>query len=154
MEAFMFTPDQAKGLSMVFMQSLGQEVPTTRRVLAAVPEAQLDFKLGDKGRTTRQLMWHIVQSEKWFGSSIIAGNFPHGRDRPTGARHRRGNPGLLRSNTCPRSSGKDRRTFRRAPGRASQFLQRVQLPAWCCTWISGSNTPCIIAASSACICGP
>jgi uncharacterized damage-inducible protein DinB len=72
----MFTPDQAKGLSMVFIQSLGQEVPITRRVLAAVPDNQLDFKLGDKGRTTRQLMWHIVQSEKWFGSSIIAGNFP------------------------------------------------------------------------------
>lgn len=72
----MFSAEQAKGLSMVFTQSLGQEVPITRRVLAAVPENQLDFKLGDKGRTTRQLMWHIVQSEKWFGESIIAGNFP------------------------------------------------------------------------------
>ena len=71
----MFTPDQAKGLSMVFVQSLGSEVPTTRRVLAAVPENQLDFKLGDKGRTTRQLMWHIVQSENWFGSSVVAGSF-------------------------------------------------------------------------------
>ena len=61
---------------MVFMQSLGNEVPTTRRVLAAVPESQLDFKLGDKGRTTRELMWHIVQSEKWFGEGIAAGEFP------------------------------------------------------------------------------
>jgi len=71
----MFTPDQAKGLSMVFLQSLGNEIPTTRRVLAAVPEGQLDFKLGEKGRTTRELMWHIISSELWFGEGIAAGSF-------------------------------------------------------------------------------
>jgi uncharacterized damage-inducible protein DinB len=49
---------------MVFLQSLGNEVPTTRRVLAAVPEAQLDFKLGDKGRTARELdVAHRAQRE-------------------------------------------------------------------------------------------
>jgi uncharacterized damage-inducible protein DinB len=74
----MFTPDQAKVLSMVFLQSLGSEVPTTRRVLAAVPEAQLDFKLGEKGRTTRELMWHIAHSEKWFGECVAAGSFEGG----------------------------------------------------------------------------
>ncbi len=72
----MFSPDQAKGLSMVFLQSLGNEVPTTRRVLAAVPDSLLDFKLGDKGRTARDLMWHIARSEKWFGEGIISANFP------------------------------------------------------------------------------
>ena len=71
----MLTADQAKGLSMVFLQSLGNEVPTTRRVLAAVPEGQVDFKLGEKGRTTRELMWHIARSECWFGECIAAGSF-------------------------------------------------------------------------------
>lgn len=71
----MFTADKAKGLSLVFVQSLGGEIPITRRVLAAVPEAQLDFKLGDKGRTTRELMWHLVHSEQWFGDCIAAGSF-------------------------------------------------------------------------------
>jgi uncharacterized damage-inducible protein DinB len=74
----MFTPDQAKLISTVFLGSLGNEVPTTRRVLAAVPEAQLDFKLGDKGRTTRDLMWHIAHSERWFGESIAEGSFSGG----------------------------------------------------------------------------
>ncbi|MGA3042466.1 MAG: DinB family protein [Bryobacteraceae bacterium] len=78
----MFTPDQAKGLSMVFLQSLGNEVPTTRRVLAAVPEAQLDFKLGEKGRTARELMWHIAHSEGWFGDGIVAGSFAGGGADP------------------------------------------------------------------------
>ena len=78
----MFTADQAKGLSMVFLQSLGNEIPTTRRTLAAVPEAQLDFKLGEKGRTARELMWHIARSEKWFGEGILAANFPMDADPP------------------------------------------------------------------------
>ena len=81
----MFTPDQAKGMSMVFLQSLGNEVPTTRRVLAAVPESQLDFTLGEKGRTARDLMWHIANSEKWFGESILAGSFPMDQDPPAPA---------------------------------------------------------------------
>jgi uncharacterized damage-inducible protein DinB len=80
-----FTPDQAKGLSLVFLQSLGNEVPTTRRILAAVPEAQLDFKLGDKGRTAREMMWHIAHSEAWFGDSIVAGSFGAGSDGPAPA---------------------------------------------------------------------
>lgn len=71
----MFSADQAKGLSMVYLQSLGNEVPTTRRVLAAVPESQLDFKLGDKGRTARELMWHLAHSERWFGEGVVSGSF-------------------------------------------------------------------------------
>jgi uncharacterized damage-inducible protein DinB len=71
----MFSPDQAKGLSLVFVQSASNEIPTTRRVLAAVPEGQLEFKLGDKGRSTRELMWHIVKSEEWFSNGIINGGF-------------------------------------------------------------------------------
>jgi uncharacterized damage-inducible protein DinB len=84
-EAIMFTPDQAKGLSMVFLQSLGNEVPTTRRVLAAVPDSQLDFTLGEKGRTARDLMWHIARSEKWFGEGVVSGNFPMDPDPPAPA---------------------------------------------------------------------
>jgi uncharacterized damage-inducible protein DinB len=71
----MFSPEQAKGLCEVFMHSVGNEIPITRRVLSAMPEAQLDYKLGDKGRTARELMWHIVSSEEWFATGIAAGDF-------------------------------------------------------------------------------
>ena len=81
----MFTADQAKGLSMVFLQGLGTEGPTTRRVLAAVPDAQLDFKLGEKGRSTRELMWHIVNSEKWFGDAVVGGSFGDPTEGPAPA---------------------------------------------------------------------
>jgi uncharacterized damage-inducible protein DinB len=71
----MFSPDQAKAMSMVYMQSLGNELPTTQKMLAAVPDAQLEFKLGDNGRTARELMWHIVRSSEWFAEGIAGANF-------------------------------------------------------------------------------
>jgi hypothetical protein len=64
----MFTAGQAKGLSMVFLQSLGSEVPPTRRMLAAMP-AQL---------AAREMMWHIAHRDAWFGDSIVAGSFGEG----------------------------------------------------------------------------
>jgi len=74
----MFTPEQAQTLAKVFLHDVRNEMPTTRRVLAAVPEAQLDFKLGDKGRTARELMWHIAHSEGWSAAGIAASDFSAG----------------------------------------------------------------------------
>jgi uncharacterized damage-inducible protein DinB len=71
----MFSAEQAKGLSTIFLETLRNEIGTTRRVLAAVPESQLDFKLGEKGRTARELMWHLARSEEWFAGCIAAGDF-------------------------------------------------------------------------------
>jgi uncharacterized damage-inducible protein DinB len=45
--------------------------------VAAIPENQLNFKLGDKGRTTRELGWHLVASEAWFGEGVAKGDFSH-----------------------------------------------------------------------------
>lgn len=67
---------QAAQLGMVFAQALERESQTTKKVLAALPQEQLDFKLGEKGRTARELAWHIVASEIWFGNGICAGEFP------------------------------------------------------------------------------
>ncbi len=62
----------------MFVEMLENEAATTKRVLAAVPEKQLDFKLGDKGKTARELMWHIVTSEAWFGEGVVNGEFAMG----------------------------------------------------------------------------
>ncbi len=64
------TPQEAQGLATYLLQHLDQEHATTRKVLAAVPGEQLNFKLGEKGRTAAELMWHLVQSERWFGEGI------------------------------------------------------------------------------------
>jgi uncharacterized damage-inducible protein DinB len=71
----MFTAEQAQVLVPVFVGMLEHETTITRRVLAALPETQLDFKLGEKGRTARELMWHIIESEVWFGEAVCRGDF-------------------------------------------------------------------------------
>jgi len=71
----MFTPEQARGLAAFLIRCLEEEAPITRKVLAAVPDACLDFKLGEKGRTARELMWHIILSEGWFAEGIAAQRF-------------------------------------------------------------------------------
>ena len=64
------TPQEAQGLAQYLFKNLDLEIATTRKVLAAVPADQLNFKLGEKGRTTAQLMWHMVQSDSEFGKGI------------------------------------------------------------------------------------
>jgi len=65
-------PEQAQGLAAYLFQTLDNEFPTTRKILAAVPADQQDFKLGEKGRTTAELMWHMVQSDRGFGEGIAS----------------------------------------------------------------------------------
>ena len=71
----MFTAQQAQVLAPVFIDMLEHEATITRRVLAAFPDTQLDFKPGEKGRTARELMWHIIESEAWFGEAVCRGDF-------------------------------------------------------------------------------
>ena len=71
----MFSAEQAKGLSMFLIQGFEGEIKTTAKLLAAVPEERLDFVLGDKGRTMKDLMWHIVESDIWFANGIAALSF-------------------------------------------------------------------------------
>lgn len=76
------SPEEARSLASVFIASLERESETTRRVLAAMPEDRLDFKLGDKGRTARELMWHTAVSEAWFAAGIESGDFAMGDQPP------------------------------------------------------------------------
>jgi len=69
------TPQEAQGLSKYLFQTLETEFATTRKVLAAVPPDQLNFKLGEKGRTAAELMWHMVRSDVWFAGGIAKLNF-------------------------------------------------------------------------------
>jgi len=69
------SPNEAKAVAMIFVPGLENEYQTTKKVIAAIPENQLDFKLGEKGRTTRELAWHLIASESWFADGVAAGDF-------------------------------------------------------------------------------
>ncbi len=71
----MLTVEQAQVLAPVFIGAIEHEIGITRRVLAAFPTDQLNFKLGEKGRTGSELMWHIIESEIWFADAVVRGNF-------------------------------------------------------------------------------
>jgi uncharacterized damage-inducible protein DinB len=68
-------PAEAKAMANNMMQGLENEYTITRKVVAAIPANQLDFRLGEKGRTTRELAWHLIASEAWFGAGIAGGDF-------------------------------------------------------------------------------
>jgi uncharacterized damage-inducible protein DinB len=68
-------PAEAKAIANVLLSGVEREYPTTRKVLAAIPESQLDFKLGEKGRTARELAWHLAASEVWFADGVASGDF-------------------------------------------------------------------------------
>src|SRR5258708_34477403 len=68
----MGTPEQGGGVGVYLFQTLDNEFPTPGKILAAVPADQQDFKLGEKGRTTAELMWHMVQSDRGFGEGIAS----------------------------------------------------------------------------------
>jgi uncharacterized damage-inducible protein DinB len=70
-------PAEAKSIAGMLLGGLETEYPITVKVLSAVPENQLDFKLGEKGRTARELAWHLVASEAWFIKAIVSGDFSY-----------------------------------------------------------------------------
>jgi uncharacterized damage-inducible protein DinB len=73
-EDFM-NPAEAKLIANMLLEGIEREYETTKRVLAAIPQNQLDFKLGEKGRTMRELAWHLIASEAWFGEGIAKRDF-------------------------------------------------------------------------------
>lgn len=69
------SPQEAQNIARMFIAMIERESECTRRVLAALPEDQLDFKLGEKGRTAKELAWHLAESEPWFAEGIATGDF-------------------------------------------------------------------------------
>lgn len=67
--------DQAKFLVEHYVRLMEGEFPSTLKVLAAVKDANRDYKPDDKSRTAWELATHIATSDIWFLDSIINGAF-------------------------------------------------------------------------------
>jgi uncharacterized damage-inducible protein DinB len=77
------TPELAAGMRDVLAASIELEVPKTRRVLAAVPTGNRDYKPDPKSRSAWELATHIAISDIWFLDSIAKGEFVWSGDRST-----------------------------------------------------------------------
>ncbi len=69
------TPEQAKFLFDTLMPTAMAEAKTTRRVVAAMPEDQLDYRPSEKCMTARELAKHLLTARVFFLNGIATGEF-------------------------------------------------------------------------------
>jgi uncharacterized damage-inducible protein DinB len=67
--------DQAKFLAEHYARVIESEIPTTKKVLAAVAGGNGDYKPDPKSRSAIQLARHIATADAWFVQSVLDGSF-------------------------------------------------------------------------------
>ena len=69
------TPEQAKGMADFFVSIIEMETPTTRKIIAAVPEDKSDYRPAEKSRSALELARHIPPTDIWFLDAVANGEF-------------------------------------------------------------------------------
>jgi uncharacterized damage-inducible protein DinB len=69
------TPDTAPVLLNALLPSLDVEHQTTKRVIAAIPDAKADYSPDGIAKSAIDLAWHIVTAENRFLEAVINGSF-------------------------------------------------------------------------------
>ena len=66
---------EAKTVADFLVADFESEVPTTLRVIAAVPDGQPDFRPDPKSKTSLGLLRHLALEDEWLLNCIAAGEF-------------------------------------------------------------------------------
>jgi uncharacterized damage-inducible protein DinB len=69
------SPEQAKGMAEFFLSVIDQEVPTTQKVIRAIPEAGRDYKPDGKSRSAFEIAQHLAAGDLYFLEGVAAGAF-------------------------------------------------------------------------------
>ncbi len=75
----------AVGYRDLLLQSLSNELQTTKKVISAIPENKRDHRPDPKARTAWELAWHIASVDVQFAEEIAEGKFnmePRYKDEP------------------------------------------------------------------------
>jgi uncharacterized damage-inducible protein DinB len=72
------TPETAKTLVEFLLPQVREEFATTRKVMAAIPEAASGYRPSDRCMTAIELANHIAGSEAFFLSGVLKGAFDGG----------------------------------------------------------------------------
>jgi uncharacterized damage-inducible protein DinB len=64
------TPEFVLGYRAMMLDGLKREAETTKKVLAAIPDARSDYKPDPHARTAKELAWHIASSDIHFLDGI------------------------------------------------------------------------------------
>ena len=65
----------AVGYRDLLLQSLSNELQTTKKVISAIPENKRDHRPDPKARTAWELAWHIASVDVQFAEEIAEGKF-------------------------------------------------------------------------------
>jgi uncharacterized damage-inducible protein DinB len=75
------TPDQATFLAEQYVSTMANEIPTTVKVLKAVPDSAWSYRPDEKSRTAGELAKHIAQSDVWFVEGVINGEYVFDKEK-------------------------------------------------------------------------
>jgi uncharacterized damage-inducible protein DinB len=78
------TTEQAKFLLDFTLPTLKQETATTAKVIAAAPDAHLEYRPSERCMTAAELIWHIASADVMFLDGIVNGTFGKGPEKPEG----------------------------------------------------------------------
>jgi uncharacterized damage-inducible protein DinB len=75
------TPEQARFLLDYVLPTLKHETATTAKVIAATPNANLDYRPSDRCMPAAELLWHIASADVMFLEGVVNGAFK-GSEKP------------------------------------------------------------------------
>ena len=70
-----FTPEFAVGLRQIMLDGVTRELETTKKVLAAIPDAKSDYRPDPNGRSAWELAWHLANTDVQLLDGIAALKF-------------------------------------------------------------------------------
>jgi len=76
------TPEQARFLLDFTLPTLTRETATTAKVIAATPNANLDYRPTERCMPAAELLWHIASSDVMFIEGILNGAFGKSHEKP------------------------------------------------------------------------
>jgi len=79
------SPEFAATYRDMMLDGLQREMQTTKRVIAAIPDTQRNYRPDPKARTAWELAWHIASVDAQFLEEIAEGKFsmdPRYKDEP------------------------------------------------------------------------
>jgi uncharacterized damage-inducible protein DinB len=76
------TPEQARFLLDFTLPTLKQETTTTAKVIAATPNANLDYRPSERCMPAAELLWHIASADVMFLEGILSGTFGKSPEKP------------------------------------------------------------------------
>jgi uncharacterized damage-inducible protein DinB len=79
------TAEQATAIVQLLTGTIEGEGAATRKVLAAIPNANRNYKPDPKSRSAWELAVHLALAEVWFADSILQGKFEWAGDPATPA---------------------------------------------------------------------